>query len=256
MSGLRRAFGVLMALTLASPPLHLAPTAHAQTSSAVAFRTSADSVEVRNSPSLSVTSNLTVEAWTKPTSVVTGLNGVVSKPGYALALQPIGNGFSVVLMANIGGKTYSVGTEAVGPLGLGQWYHLAGTYDGSALRVFVNGVQLASVAQTGALDTSQAPVRIGVLDGSSIHFVGEIDEVRVSDMVRYVSGFTPASTPFASDTHTRGLWHLDEGSGNTTQDASTNANNGQLIGGANWVTDSPIGTPAMATRLVLRTARR
>ena len=30
----------------------------------------------------------------KPTALLTGLNGVVSKPGYALAVQPIGGGFA------------------------------------------------------------------------------------------------------------------------------------------------------------------
>ena len=59
------------------------------------------------------------------------------------------------------------------------WSHLAATYDGTAVRLYVNGVQVASRAQTGSIATSTNPLSIG---GDPIHgqgFVGRIDEVRV-----------------------------------------------------------------------------
>jgi hypothetical protein len=40
---------------------------------------------------------------------------------------------------------------------------------------------------------------------------GWIDEVRLSDVVRYTSGFEPPSGPFVSDGNTVALYHLDEG---------------------------------------------
>ena len=59
------------------------------------------------------------------------------------------------------------------------WTHLATTYDGATLRLYVNGVQVASKAQTGSLATSASPLTIGgdPLDGQ--YFKGRIDEVRV-----------------------------------------------------------------------------
>jgi hypothetical protein len=59
------------------------------------------------------------------------------------------------------------------------WVHLAGTYDGATLRVYVNGIQVSSQTQTGNLATSSDPLQIG---GDSIYgqyFEGTIDEVRV-----------------------------------------------------------------------------
>jgi hypothetical protein len=59
------------------------------------------------------------------------------------------------------------------------WTHLAGTYDGSMLRFYINGVHVANRAQTGPIATSSGPLRIG---GNSIwgeYFKGRIDEVRV-----------------------------------------------------------------------------
>jgi hypothetical protein len=53
------------------------------------------------------------------------------------------------------------------------------TYDGAALRLYVNGVQVASLAQTGHLVTSANPLQIG---GDSLYgqyFQGTIDEVRI-----------------------------------------------------------------------------
>ena len=59
------------------------------------------------------------------------------------------------------------------------WAHLAATYDGATMQLYVNGVQVASRAQTGAIATSTNPLQIG---GDSIYgqyFAGRIDEVRI-----------------------------------------------------------------------------
>src|SRR5262249_36921914 len=59
------------------------------------------------------------------------------------------------------------------------WTHLAETFDGSVLRLYVNGALAGSVAQAGTLSTSIDPLQIG---GDSIfgqQFAGVIDEVRV-----------------------------------------------------------------------------
>jgi len=64
-------------------------------------------------------------------------------------------------------------------LPINTWPHLAATYDGATMRLYVNGVQVSSRAQTGAIVTSTNPLQIG---GDSIYgqyFTGRIDEVRV-----------------------------------------------------------------------------
>ena len=53
------------------------------------------------------------------------------------------------------------------------------TYDGTAVRLFVNGTQVASTAKTGTIASSTNPLQIG---GDSIYgqfFSGLIDEVRI-----------------------------------------------------------------------------
>jgi hypothetical protein len=65
-------------------------------------------------------------------------------------------------------------------LTLNAWVHLAATYDGTTQRLYVNGVQVATLASSGSIRASTGVLRIG---GNNIWtnewFAGLIDEVRV-----------------------------------------------------------------------------
>src|SRR5678816_542598 len=86
------------------------------------------------------------------------------------------------------------------------WTHVASTYDGSQLRLYVNGSQVAIRAVTGALPNSASPLQIGGNRVWSEWFQGQIDDVRVynrslsaaelqADMSAPVGGTAPAPTP-------------------------------------------------------------
>ena len=95
-------------------------------------------------------------------------------------------------------------------LALNTWTHLAATYDGATLRLYVNGVQAGSRSLTGPIVTSNSPLRIGgnVLWGE--YFAGLIDEVRV-----YNRALT--QTEVQSDMNTP----VDSGAQDTTPPAIT-----------------------------------
>ena len=64
-------------------------------------------------------------------------------------------------------------------LPINAWSHIAATYDGATLRLYLNGTLVSSQARTGAIATSTNPLQIG---GDSIYgqfFQGAIDEVRI-----------------------------------------------------------------------------
>jgi len=68
------------------------------------------------------------------------------------------------------------GTAAVAQ---NTWTHLAATYDGTTLKMFVNGTQVSSKAVVGAMSPSTGLLKIG---GNAIWgewFSGMIDEVRI-----------------------------------------------------------------------------
>ena len=65
------------------------------------------------------------------------------------------------------------------PLPLNTWSFLAATYDGTTLRLFVNGTEVANRVVGGAIDTSDNPLHIGGNPVWGEYFAGLIDNVRV-----------------------------------------------------------------------------
>jgi glucose/arabinose dehydrogenase len=196
-----------------------------------------DHVRVNDTAALRLTTSLTAEAWVKPTAA-SGHRHIVGKNNWELSIEPSGTGFRALFEFSSGGSWRSI---ASGQFPLNQWYHVAGTYDGAAMRLFVNGVQVATQAGGGAIDQTANPLRIGSADAQGDYFVGRIDEVRVSRVARYSASFAVPQAAFAPDVSTVGLWHLDEGSGLTTADASGNNHAGTLTNGPVWTTDTPLG---------------
>jgi len=154
---------------------------------ALSFNGVTDWVSVAPAASLDLVDAMTLEAWVNPSALTGGAAGwrtVILKEQTSADL-------AYSLYANDGDVNPSrpagyvrVGfidrAAAAGPgLPLNTWSHLAATYDGTTLRLFVNGVLKNSVAVTGPIVTSSNPLRIG---GNSVwgeYFKGLIDEVRI-----------------------------------------------------------------------------
>jgi hypothetical protein len=125
----------------------------------------------------------------------------------------------------------STGTTRCGATNVadGVWHHIAVTRQQSTgqLRIYVDG-QLDN-AQTGG-PTGEVSYRDGratsypnsdpyLVIGAEKHdagaaypsYSGWLDEVRLSNTLRYTSNFTRPSAPFTSDASTLALYHFDEG---------------------------------------------
>jgi hypothetical protein len=78
------------------------------------------------------------------------------------------------------------------PLPLDTWAHLAVTGDGSTLRMFYDGVVVASSTTNYGFYASSAPFSIQVENDSF-----DVDEIRITKGVaRYTAEFTPPESPF------------------------------------------------------------
>jgi len=153
-------------------------TASGKYGNALSFNGTNARVTVNNSASLRLTSAMTLEAWVFPTTVNSAWRDVIYKGDDNYYLMAMSNNSSHPVGGAILGGVYA---EAIGPNALtaNTWAHLATTYDGATVRLYVNGVQVASQAKTGTIATSTNPLQIG---GDSIYgqyFAGRIDEVRV-----------------------------------------------------------------------------
>jgi hypothetical protein len=76
----------------------------------------------------------------------------------------------------LGSEQNAVGSAG---LALNAWSYLASTFDGSVLRLYVNGVLVSSSAVSGSLAASSGVLRIGGNGVWPEWFAGLIDEVRV-----------------------------------------------------------------------------
>ena len=136
-----------------------------------------DRVDVPDAASLDLTTGMTLEAWVKPTSTT----------GYRTAiLKERGNDLAYGLYASDGGNPRTEAFTGVentagggGALPLNTWSHLAATYDGTTLRLYLNGTLAATKTTSGSIPFTSSPLRIG---GNAVwgeYFSGLIDEVRV-----------------------------------------------------------------------------
>ena len=145
---------------------------------ALTFNGTSALVTINNAASLQLTGGMTLEAWVYPTTVSSAWRDVIYKGNDNYYLEGTSSNSSRPAAGAILGGVYGevYGTAA---LTANTWAHLAATYDGATMRLYVNGVQVASRAQTGAIATSTNPLQIG---GDSLYgqyFAGRIDEVRI-----------------------------------------------------------------------------
>lgn len=173
--------------TVANPGTYTAPTLgvagllSTDADTAVGFDGTSSDVRIGQAGSLDLTGALTLEAWIKPASLPTAgvSRSILAKPGsYALQLVGPSAAFTIVQL----GVRRTVMAPA-GVIAAGGTYHLVGTFDGATERLYVNGVQVATSAVTGAADLTIGGVHIGSWDGASEFFGGTIDEAAVYSKV-------------------------------------------------------------------------
>jgi hypothetical protein len=158
-----------------------------------------DWVTVADAASLDLGTGMTLEAWVNPATITGKWRTVLLKEA------PGGLAYALYAGEDAGrpsAHTYTsseLDTRGTAGLPLNTWSHLAATYDGATLRLYVNGTQVSSRAVSGAMRATTGVLRIG---GNAIWdewFTGRIDEVRVynralpaadiqADMNRPISG--------------------------------------------------------------------
>jgi hypothetical protein len=165
-------------------------------SRAVAFNGSTGRVSVPSSSALGVTNAFTLEAWIKPTSLPSsGVFRSVMTKAESYSLQFNGPRLEFTVIQSGTRRRLQTPTGAIAA---GGTYHVVGTFDGTTQRLYVNGVQVASVALSGSATVTTNPLVIGSWDGASEFFTGTIDEPAVYGSVlsatqvraHYVAGTT------------------------------------------------------------------
>ena len=172
---------------------------------------------VANDSCLNITGPITLAVWLKPGQKAT--QHVLKKAlmgtddGYELSLGNAGQAF-FRLNQNTSRDTYRVNATVNYPTDGNTWVHLAATYDGSTMRLYVDGVLNNSVAGPAAILTNTGQASIGAQRDGTYKFKGQIDEARIyrralsASEIAALAGLpptptpTPTVTPIGADTPT------------------------------------------------------
>ena len=228
---------------------------------ALSFNGTNSVVRVASSASLNLSSAMTLSAWIRPTASQTGWRTILQRQADAYFLsssndqagRPAGGG-------TIGGGVRFVGGPTANPLN--TWTHVAVTFGGGQLRLYVNGAQVATRGANGTIQTVANPLWMGGNQPYGEYFQGLIDEVRVynraltaadiqadmnTSIVPAVPDTTAPSTPSgltataASATQVNLSWTA------STDDAGVLGYRVERCAGATCTVFTQVGTPTTTT---------
>ncbi len=205
-----------------------------------------DWVTVADDDSLDVGEELTISAWVRPDE---------ARAWQMLLTKESTNWFSYALYAEGAQSPEAYVSEAEpgyastwapSALPVDEWSHVAMTSDGTTLRLYVDGSQVASAQSDPAQDTAGA-LRIGGNSMWGEYFDGLIDDVRVYDQALTATEIeTDKTTAVPEPPGPPELpgpvlaLGFDDGSGSVARDSSEHGNDGD-VNGADWSTNGKYG---------------
>ncbi len=231
---------------------------------ALSFDGADDVVSVPAATSINNLSALTVSAWINAKS--SGEGGLTGRIVDKEAVSSGAGWMFFQTTGNVGGlRFFVVGSTSLSRISsnnvikYNKWEHVLVTWDGSMtaanVHIYVNGVEVSYTTTTdgaGRSADTTLPIRIGNEADTIRTFDGSIDEVRVYNRVLsageiqslYDLGSSDKVNSSVSqnqgtgrlDSGLAGYWKLDDATGTTATDSSTNANNGTLTNGPTWGT--------------------
>lgn len=176
-----------------------------------------DYVEVLHENHLNFSTAVTVAAWIYADVWKAGDGRILLKgdnsSGNEYELTKAFNGSTDVLRFRLYGLATGGIKEAALPTAA-AWHHVAGTYDGTAMRLYVDGVEQGTgVSSSGSIFNGGFPLRIGtgVPGVPSEHFDGKIEEVRLyrkslsgAEILKLAQGRMPGTTTTPGTTNFTG----------------------------------------------------
>jgi len=178
------------------------------------------------SPIAGTTTNWTMECWTyfNAITVNTWIMGLGNNTGGTTPYleMRIGSSGTTIILSESSTSSAIWTISASFTFTPRQWYHLAGTRSGTTLRLFVNGIQVATGTHASAIQSGLKPFTQGLLFSSggsrSDGVNGYVSDTRMlCGTALYTSNFVPPTTPLQAINNT--CW-LVNGTGASIYDAA------------------------------------
>lgn len=231
----------------------------------ILFNGTSTNVSTTTGTALNFTNEVSVEALIKATQWKTNNfeGSIVCKHGWSS-----GEAGYVIRAGNNGQLSFNIGyrdtfgvvqswrtlLSPTGVMSLNTWYHVAGTYDGEQLRIYINGNFIDSLIAFGTIVASpNYNLKIGGLSDAQAlnrYWAGYIDEVRVWNRALPQSEIQARMSQHINPALQTGLaayYRFNDGSGTIATELANNYT-GTLNSGV-WSTDVPFTNSAPAVNI-------
>ncbi|BAY21333.1 LamG domain-containing protein [Calothrix sp. NIES-2100] len=212
--------------------------------SVIAFDGQHNWINLGKKPEFKIAKEITLEAWIycqnqrRRTGIVSNVfDTTTTQSGYGLLLD----GKSGIFFAlKTGSKRIQYLSSNLDSIKLNQWHHIAGTYDGQQMIVYIDGEKKATKAIADSLIDYEPEndLLIGTYkdNNETYPFLGKIAEVRIWSVALSQQQIQQNTNKYLTGNESGliGYWRLNEGDGNTAYDHTANANHG-IININNWV---------------------
>lgn len=216
------------------------------TQSVLTFDGTESLVSLGIEPAFKVAKTSTLESWVQVSSqrkwagiVSCVYDSGATESGYGMLLDGASGVFFALKPTAAGIQYLSSGADTVA---LDRWHHVAMTYDGHRLVIFIDGVEAESKELPSPeidYDPENALHLGAYRDNDETHFFhGKIAEVRIWDIARQPADIVSTMNRRLNGDEAGlvGYWPLDEGEGDVAHDRSANAIHGTHTG-TTWTPD-------------------
>lgn len=208
-----------------------------------------DYIDCGTDASLNITGPVTVEAWIYLTDVLSNYERIVEKDwtnSYYLGAGFNDNSIGFGMDPN--SNAANIVETGAGAIGTFRWVHVAGSWDGSTLRIYINGDLAASKAWSNTVDGSANSTKIGKYYAGGLLFEGFMDEIRIWNTARSQTDiqnnlYKELDNP-ASESNLVAYYRFNEGSGQISADLSANSNTAVFGGTLNVESSDPSWGPS------------
>lgn len=138
---------------------------------------SSDYGKAADSPSLDITPHISVECWLNADSF-SGIMQFVNKQKYIMRFE-----YGLCeFVPTVNGRQYQNTGVSTASMTLGEWHHVVGTYDGSKIKFYLDGLPKDTTSIAGSLSTDNFDFVVGArFRFYDRKFDGRVDEVRLYD---------------------------------------------------------------------------
>ena len=150
------------------------------------FNGTTSSISVAAAAAISLSAHYTVSCWFNATSLPSSANSAnligtyhtTPASGYEIRLQNFTG--STGQIRSLHGVSGYPQINANVTIVTGTWYHLSATFNGTVMKVYLNGAEVGTFTTSTASANSGYPLVFGSLMGTQRFFSGKMDEICIS----------------------------------------------------------------------------